>query len=639
MKNGLRFFLSPWKRIERLVLLISIFAVSGHLSMAMGAFDERRPNEHFCPITLQVMKEPVVAADGHSYEKSAILKHLETSSISPTTGLPLKNQDIFDNQALKAMISEWRLGKQSEPSALEGRSAEEIARRVKEEFRQNAGVFNSAKGQNIVVFLGNTGAGKSTLVNFLAGKELIVGPYADDFVLDNPDDKTAMAIGTGGNSETLYPKYIDVDGLRFFDLPGFNDTDGSERNLVNAAFIRQILLDAASVRLVFVAGQDQFTADRSVSVKQMFNCIKQLFVVGQDISLVDDAIFVATKVTWNSQGKLADFLVHRTNDKDRGELSRQLESWDSRKKLCCMFHPVRKDRNEGVREQILELIKGIRPAKILGINVSVMYPPDTKEPLERMFSRVIADALQQKFNIPLFTLSDYDAAINRYTSPDFWQSFDAVVCQEDVAIGLLKEFCVNQYSKAFKNIQKESEGKRQAYIQSLRDRKKAKIADIEKRTEVRVRDVISSLVPKDDSDNLLTFDFAYHQDFYDRVCSAGSIIGLATDPPEQEVVRKYYASFITRHSHNQMMQWYQRFGGMQILAQQIEDLQQKLSMLSVKASMAVPEAKPMAKVQQPASPQPKTLPNVASPPPDKESQPVEVQSQQAAVIVHTKAEK
>src|SRR4051812_24005381 len=62
------------------------------------------------------------------------------------------------------------------------------AERIKAEFRNNDGLLHASKDKHIVAFLGNTGAGKSTLVNLLAGKELVVGSYGQDYVLANPDD-------------------------------------------------------------------------------------------------------------------------------------------------------------------------------------------------------------------------------------------------------------------------------------------------------------------------------------------------------------------------------------------------------------------------------------------------------------------
>ena len=142
-----------------------------------------------------------------------------------------------------------------------------------------------------------------------------------------------MVIGQGGKSETLYPKSIDVDGLRFFDLPGFNDTDGSERNLVNAAFIRRILLEAASVRFVYVAGQDQFTADRSASIKHLFHSLKKLFVVDQEVDLTENSVFVATKITCAPQADIINFLLKKTDSRDKAEITQQLRSWHQNDKI------------------------------------------------------------------------------------------------------------------------------------------------------------------------------------------------------------------------------------------------------------------------------------------------------------------
>jgi hypothetical protein len=58
------------KKTARLCLLALIFGIMTHPYIATAAApdDERRPNEHRCPITLEVMREPVVASDGQSYE-------------------------------------------------------------------------------------------------------------------------------------------------------------------------------------------------------------------------------------------------------------------------------------------------------------------------------------------------------------------------------------------------------------------------------------------------------------------------------------------------------------------------------------------------------------------------------------------
>lgn len=65
--------------------------------------------------------------------------------------------------------------------------------------------MNSSKGKDIVVLLGSTGSGKSTLMNFIINKELFINSD-EEIELMNPDDPSAMKIGLRGESETIIPK-------------------------------------------------------------------------------------------------------------------------------------------------------------------------------------------------------------------------------------------------------------------------------------------------------------------------------------------------------------------------------------------------------------------------------------------------
>lgn len=46
-------------------------------------------DEFLCPITYELIREPVVAMDGHTYEKSAIEKWLKSNQTSPRSGEPM----------------------------------------------------------------------------------------------------------------------------------------------------------------------------------------------------------------------------------------------------------------------------------------------------------------------------------------------------------------------------------------------------------------------------------------------------------------------------------------------------------------------------------------------------------------------
>lgn len=189
--------------------------------------------------------------------------------------------------------------------------------------------------------------------------------------------------------------------------------------------------------------------------------------------------------------------------------------------------------------------------------------------LEGMFVSLLEKALIQKWKNSLVTLTEYDQALKHYASKDFWSVFSANLCCEHGANDLLQESA--PYTKALATLTQQN---------------------IEKRTEQRTREVISSLIPAKEGDNFITFDFAYHREFHDQVCGLQAIGQITTDPIEQEVARSCYAGVISQHSHGQMVRWHEKFGGAQlknllqefqlINQQSIENLTKQLEATQIK---------------------------------------------------------
>jgi hypothetical protein len=53
-----------------------------------------------CPITQDVMREPVIDKEGNTYEKSAILEWLKTDNKSPITRNVISASELIPNRAL-----------------------------------------------------------------------------------------------------------------------------------------------------------------------------------------------------------------------------------------------------------------------------------------------------------------------------------------------------------------------------------------------------------------------------------------------------------------------------------------------------------------------------------------------------------
>lgn len=78
--------------------------------------DEPIPNWFLCPITHDIMEDPVVGFDGNSYEASSLLRWLASHNRMPMTNQPVPAGFVLTkNRALREAIEEWR-SRQPAPS-------------------------------------------------------------------------------------------------------------------------------------------------------------------------------------------------------------------------------------------------------------------------------------------------------------------------------------------------------------------------------------------------------------------------------------------------------------------------------------------------------------------------------------------
>ena len=67
------------------------------------------PYNFFCPLTLQIMEEPVRDGCGHCFEKDAILDWLEYHEMCPISRKPMHYNDLIASESLKSRIRQWRM--------------------------------------------------------------------------------------------------------------------------------------------------------------------------------------------------------------------------------------------------------------------------------------------------------------------------------------------------------------------------------------------------------------------------------------------------------------------------------------------------------------------------------------------------
>lgn len=67
----------------------------------------RLPEYFVCPVTKELMRDPVVNEFGHSYDKDAYLSYIQKYNKDPVTGKALKKNLMYNNVSLKQGIQDF----------------------------------------------------------------------------------------------------------------------------------------------------------------------------------------------------------------------------------------------------------------------------------------------------------------------------------------------------------------------------------------------------------------------------------------------------------------------------------------------------------------------------------------------------
>ncbi|MCC8416917.1 MAG: GTPase domain-containing protein [Rickettsia endosymbiont of Gnoriste bilineata] len=126
------------------------------------------------------------------------------------------------------------------------------------------------------MFLGNTGAGKSTLAHLFSGRKLqaIRDDATNKLVIDAVQPLADIVIGHKMASETKIPNKCLAKELTIWDCPGFNDTDPVQE-IANSFYIKRLFETTEQLKFVLVVDASDLSSKRgSTFLTTLFNFIK-----------------------------------------------------------------------------------------------------------------------------------------------------------------------------------------------------------------------------------------------------------------------------------------------------------------------------------------------------------------------------
>jgi ribosome biogenesis GTPase A len=341
-------------------------------------------------------------------------------------------------------------------------------------------LLDSSKDKDIVVFLGNTGAGKSTLINYLSNKKLQVNTLGD-IVLENPGDASAMAIGGGSNSQTFLPSYIQSGNLLLYDLPGFMDTRGTAQSLINACFIKNIIEKARSTKLVFVGDIGQITTDRGASFKTLLSQTRKL-IPNSKAPLETFSSLVITK-SYLPKAGLPDFVRAKIDLKDPDfDL---FEALIKRNMVEQMSRPTNNAIDSQDRNDILAMISRMGQQKIDNIDTSVIYDNNQQTKIREIYEAEIDNNIE-KLVVDVAQLPSLDKAGLKAKKDFMLKNFESQVeaaVKVSPLIVLLRPISEPLYQTSWKDRKQKLVSRRDIIVSQI----DIAIKDKEKQEEERLR--------------------------------------------------------------------------------------------------------------------------------------------------------
>lgn len=282
-------------------------------------------------------------------------------------------------------------------------------------------VVGAAKDRNVVILIGGTGSGKSTIANLLSEHALLRTQVDGQSRIDRQDQTTGFPIGHDGTSVTTLPQFQEVEGMLIYDVAGNSDTRGSAFAVLNAAMIKSIAELAATVRFLFVSSRAEVDARRGSALRELVESAQKL-VPG--INIAESSAVV---VTMTPSGSSTADEVSRIKRMVGDDVV--VNHWVECESVVPFPEPENDNINFGVRTEILRILKALPGQPIDELVVGAILDATEREEIGGFLNLHVSKLLQ----------THSQSAENRkddlqYFETGFMQTWEALTDQDPILL-------------------------------------------------------------------------------------------------------------------------------------------------------------------------------------------------------------
>lgn len=137
--------------------------------------------------------------------------------------------------------------------------------------------------EDVIIFVGTTRAGKSTLINYLMGNHLIStsnSKYGDYKIFKADNNTSGPEIGAGPTSKTSKPSDWHsklFPDTKLWDTPGYQDNRGGIQEVTNSFYMYLLLNSIKSLKLVLVIDINSIISNNISQLTTLVNDLLQIF--------------------------------------------------------------------------------------------------------------------------------------------------------------------------------------------------------------------------------------------------------------------------------------------------------------------------------------------------------------------------
>ena len=236
---------------------------------------------------------------------------------------------------------------------------------------------NDNENNEAVIMIGDTGVGKSTIMTFLSGSELVVKFDGLKPILDTVK-QNRIKIGHEKYSETSIPTKVVIDKMAFYDCPGFKDNKGEEFEISNSFFVQRLLDIYQKVKIVLVVDESHISEARADKLPKLVRNLHKSFKTFEDIK--DGCCMIINRAgRENSEDDYHQEILKMIQLKNENghlfqeEERRFMEFLINKKRILLFKQAAKENRDrtfvaEGSENRIMECIKSSSYVKSRHIN-------------------------------------------------------------------------------------------------------------------------------------------------------------------------------------------------------------------------------------------------------------------------------